>query len=128
MKTLSNMLLMLALSAPLFANTITPPPPPPPPEKLSRDNNLHDFSRINQTTTSTVSTADTLLITAEAASTTTPESTEEEPEMLPPLTVEGDAQSTQPWLSGDAEKAYRVEDANVGVLGNKLLQGHPLQR
>ena len=28
MKTLSNMLLMLALSAPLFANTITPPPPP----------------------------------------------------------------------------------------------------
>ena len=31
----------------------------------------------------------------------------------------------QPWLSGDAEKAYRVEDANVGVLGNKLLQDTP---
>ena len=30
MNTLSNMLLMLALSAPLFANNITPPPPPPP--------------------------------------------------------------------------------------------------
>ena len=30
MKTLSNMLLMLALSAPVFANNITPPPPPPP--------------------------------------------------------------------------------------------------
>ena len=28
MKTLSNMLFMLALSAPLFANNITPPPPP----------------------------------------------------------------------------------------------------
>ncbi len=27
MKTLSNMLLMLSLSAPLFANNITPPPP-----------------------------------------------------------------------------------------------------
>ncbi len=27
MKTLSNMLLMLTLSAPLFANNITPPPP-----------------------------------------------------------------------------------------------------
>ena len=26
MKTLSNMLLMLTLSAPLFANNITPPP------------------------------------------------------------------------------------------------------
>ena len=27
MKTLSNMLLMLSISAPLFANNITPPPP-----------------------------------------------------------------------------------------------------
>ncbi len=45
--------------------------------------------------------------------------------MLPPLTVEGEAQSAQPWLSGDAEKAYRVEDASVGVLGNKLLQDTP---
>ena len=27
MKTLSNMLLMLTLSAPLFANNINPPPP-----------------------------------------------------------------------------------------------------
>ena len=31
----------------------------------------------------------------------------------------------QPWLSGDAEKAYRVEDANVGVLGNKILKDTP---
>ena len=45
--------------------------------------------------------------------------------MLPPLTIEGEAQSTQPWLSGDAEKAYRVEDANVGMLGNKLLKDTP---
>ena len=29
MKTLANILLMLPLSAPLFANNITPPPPPP---------------------------------------------------------------------------------------------------
>ena len=29
MKTLSNILLMLSISAPLFANNITPPPPPP---------------------------------------------------------------------------------------------------
>ena len=36
MKTLSNILLMLSLiSAPLFANNITPPPPPPPPRKIS---------------------------------------------------------------------------------------------
>ena len=45
--------------------------------------------------------------------------------MLPPLTVEGEAQSAQPWLSGDAEKAYRVEDTNVGVLGNKILKDTP---
>ena len=50
---------------------------------------------------------------------------EEEAEMLPPLTVEGEAQSMQPWLSGDAEKAYRVEDVNVGVLGNKILKDTP---
>ena len=50
---------------------------------------------------------------------------EEEPEMLPPLTVEGEAQSAEPWLSGDAEKAYRVEDVNVGVLGNKILKDTP---
>ena len=30
MKTLANILLMLSISAPLFANNITPPPPPPP--------------------------------------------------------------------------------------------------
>ena len=35
MKTLSNILLMLSISAPLFANNITPPPPPPPPLKIS---------------------------------------------------------------------------------------------
>ena len=29
MKTLANILLMLPLSAPLFANNITTPPPPP---------------------------------------------------------------------------------------------------
>ena len=28
-------------------------------------------------------------------------------------------------MSGDAEKAYRVEDANVGVLGNKILKDTP---
>ena len=35
MKTLANILLILPLSAPLFANNITPPPPPPPPRKIS---------------------------------------------------------------------------------------------
>ena len=50
---------------------------------------------------------------------------EEEPILMAPLTVEGEAQSAEPWLSGDAEKAYRVEDANVGVLGNKLLKDTP---
>ena len=45
--------------------------------------------------------------------------------MLPPLSVEGNAQSMQPWLAGDAEKAYRVEEANVGVLGNKILKDTP---
>ena len=33
MKTLSRMLFLLALSAPLLAATITPPPPPPPPPR-----------------------------------------------------------------------------------------------
>ena len=50
---------------------------------------------------------------------------EEEPIPMTPLTVEGEAQSMQPWLSGDAEKAYRVEDVNVGVLGNKILKDTP---
>ncbi len=62
-----------------------------------------------------------------AANTAVLESAPEEEEPIPmaPLTVEGEAQSAEPWLSGDAEKAYRVEDANVGVLGNKLLQDTP---
>ena len=62
-----------------------------------------------------------------AANTAVLESAPEEEEPIPmaPLTVEGDAQSAEPWLSGDAEKAYRVEDANIGVLGNKLLQDTP---
>ncbi len=50
---------------------------------------------------------------------------EEEPIPMAPLTVEGEAQSAEPWLSGDAEKAYRVEDVNVGVLGNKILKDTP---
>ena len=31
----------------------------------------------------------------------------------------------QPWLSGDADSAYRVEDANISVLGNKILKDTP---
>ena len=50
---------------------------------------------------------------------------EKEPIPMAPLTVEGEAQSAEPWLSGDAEKAYRVEDVNVGVLGNKILKDTP---
>ena len=125
MKTLSNMLLMLTLSAPLFANNITPPPPPPPPEKLAENSSTQDFPGIDQTFNSTVTHSNTTLLIADATANTTPEPKAEEPEMLPPLTIEGEAQSTQPWLSGDAEKAYRVEDANVGVLGNKILKDTP---
>ena len=51
MKTLSNMLLMLTLSAPLFANNITPPPPP---EKLAENTSTQDFPGIGQTFNSTV--------------------------------------------------------------------------
>ena len=123
MKTLSNMLLMLSLSAPLFANNITPPPPPP--EKLAKNTSTQDFPGIAQTFNSTVTHSNTTPLIADATANTTPEPKAEEPEMLPPLTIEGEAQSTQPWLSGDAEKAYRVEDANVSVLGNKLLKDTP---
>ena len=75
MKTLSNMLLMLTLSAPLFANNITPPPPPPP-EKLAKNSSTQDFPAINQTFNSTVTTANTTpLIAATDANTPTPKST-----------------------------------------------------
>ncbi len=123
MKTLSNMLFMLTLSAPLFANNITPPPPPP--EKLAKNTSTQDFPGIAQTFNSAVINPNNTPLIADATANTTPESKAEKPEMLPPLTVEGEAQSAQPWLAGGVEEAYRVEDANVGVLGNKILKDTP---
>ena len=83
MKTL-NMLLMLSLSAPLFANNITPP------EKLAENASTQDFPGINQTFNSTITTANNTPLIADATANTNPESKAEEPEMLPPLTVEGE--------------------------------------
>ena len=100
-------------------------PPPPPPEKLAENSSTQDFPGIDQTFNSTVTKPKNTPLIADATANTKPESKAEEPEMLPPLSVEGEAQSAQPWLSGDAEKAYRVEDANVGVLGNKILKDTP---
>ena len=54
MKTLSNILLMLSISAPLFADNITPPPPPPPPEKLAENTSTQAFPVIDQTFNSAV--------------------------------------------------------------------------
>ena len=87
MKTLSNMLLMLSLSAPLFANNITPPPPP---EKLAENTSTQDFPAIDQTFNSTVTNSNNTPLIADATTDTNPESKAEEPEMLPPLTVEGE--------------------------------------
>ena len=43
MKTLPNMLLLLSLSAPLFAAQVTPPPPPPSePEKSIKNNSIEE--------------------------------------------------------------------------------------
>ena len=96
MNTLSNMPPLLTLSAPLLAATITPPPPPFP-EKLSKNKNLQDISRISRTFTSTVITADTPLIADIDTNTFTPKSAEEESAMLPPLTVEEIAESVRLW-------------------------------
>ena len=103
MKTLSNMLLMLTLSAPVFANNITPPPPPPhppppppPPEKLAKNTSTQDFPGINLTPTSTTTTAKTTpLIAASDANNPTPKSTAEDNSInnrslpIEQITVEG---------------------------------------
>ena len=95
MNTLSNMLLMLTLSAPLFANNITPPPPPPP-EKLAKNSSTQDFPGINLTPTSTTTTAKTTpLIAAKDANNPTPKSTAEDNSInnrslpIEQITVEG---------------------------------------
>ena len=92
MKTLSRMLFLLALSAPLLAATITPPPPPPP-EKLSKNNDLHDFSGIAPGSASTAPTADTTpRIAATDAITQAPANGREDDGPLPLeyVTVEGE--------------------------------------
>ena len=122
MKTLSNMLLMLSLSAPLFANNITPPPPPPPPpEKLAENTSTQDFPGISQTFNSTVTNPNnTPLIAAEAANNSTPQS-KEEPEMLSPLTVQG-TPIEEITVTGQAETyagGQVTRSGRIGLLGNQ---------
>ena len=75
MKTLANILLMLSISAPLFANNITPPPPPPPPpEKLAENTSTQGFPAIDQTFNSTVTNPNNTPLIADATANTTPES------------------------------------------------------
>ena len=120
MKTLSNMLLMLALSAPLFANNITPPPPPPP-EKLAENTNRQDFPGIGQTFNSTLNKANTNPLIADATANTNPESKAEEPEKLPPLKVAGTS-IEEITVTGQAE-AYAggqvTRSGRFGLLGNR---------
>ena len=122
MKTLSNMLLMLTLSAPLFANNITPPPPPPPPpEKLAENASTQDFPGIGQTPTSSLTNSNTSPLIADATANTNTESKAEEPEMLPPLTVEGTA-IEEITVTGQAETyagGQVTRSGHIGLLGNR---------
>ena len=47
------------------------------------------------------------------------------PEPLPPLSVQGEADEAGPRPSGGADSAYRVKDANISVLGKKLIKDTP---
>ena len=102
MKILSNMLFMLCpqRASVRQQHYPPPPPPPPPPGKLAKNTSTQDFPGIDQTFNSTVTNPNNTPLIADAPANTTPESKAEKPEMLPPLTVEGEAQSAQPWLAG----------------------------
>ena len=121
MKTLSNMLLMLTLSAPLFANNITPPPPPPPPSKLAENTTTQGFPAIGQTSNSAVTNPNNTPLIADATANTNPESKAEEPEKLPRLTVAGTS-IEEITVTGQAE-AYAggqvTRSGRIGLLGNK---------
>ena len=124
MKTLSNMLLMLALSAPLFANNITPPPPPPPPGKLAENTSTQDFPAIDQTFNSTVTDSKTNPLIADATANTNPNpksKEEQQPEMLPPLTVAGTS-IEEITVTGQAETyagGQVTRSGRFGLLGNR---------
>ena len=103
MKTLSNILLMLSLSAPLFANNITPPPP----EKLAKNTSSQGFPGIAQTFNSTVTNSNTTPLIADATPNTTPESKAE----IEEITVTGQAEA---YAGGQVTRSGRI-----GLLGNK---------
>ena len=108
MKTLSNMLLMLAFSAPLFANNITPPPPPPPPpEKLAENASTQDFPAIDQTFNSTVTNPNNIPLIADATANTNPKSKAE----IEEITVTGQAET---YAGGQVTRSGRF-----GLLGNR---------
>ncbi len=121
MKTLANILLMLSISAPLFANNITPPPPPPPPSKLAENTTTQGFPAIDQTFSSAVTNSNDNPLIADTTANTNPESKAEEPETLPRLTVQGTAME-EITVTGEAE-AYPggqvTRSGRIGLLGNK---------
>ena len=122
MKTLANILLMLPLSAPLFANNITPPPPPPPPpSKLAENTSTQDFPAIGQAFNSTVTHSNNTPLIADATANTKPESKAEEPEKLPRLTVAGTS-IEEITVTGQAETyagGQVTRSGRIGLLGNK---------
>ena len=123
MKTLSNILLMLSISAPLFANNITPPPPPPPPppSKLAENTSTQGFPAIGQTFNSTLTNPNNIPLIADATANTNPESKAEEPEKLPLLTVAGTS-IEEITVTGQAETytgGQVTRSGRIGLLGNK---------
>ncbi len=109
MKTLSNMLFMLAFSAPLFANNITPPPPPPPPppEKLAENASTQAFPAIDQIFNSAVTNSNNTPLIADATPNTNLKSKAE----IEEITVTGQAET---YAGGQVTRSGRI-----GLLGNK---------
>ncbi len=108
MKTLSNILLMLTFSTPLFANNITPPPPPPPPpEKLAKNTSTQDFPAISQTFNSTVTNSNNTPLIADATANTNLKSKAE----IEEITVTGQAET---YAGGQVTRSGRI-----GLLGNR---------
>ncbi len=103
MKTLSNILLMLSISAPLFANNITPPPP----SKLAENTTTQGFPDIHQTSTSTLNNANTNPLIADATANTNLKSKAE----IEEITVTGQAET---YAGGQVTRSGRI-----GLLGNR---------
>ena len=119
MKTLANILLILPLSAPLFANNITPPPPPP--SKLAENTTTQGFPGIGQTFNSTLTNPNNTPLIADATANTNPESKAEEPEKLPRLTVAGTS-IEEITVTGQVETyagGQVTRSGRIGLLGNK---------